>query len=133
MSLSKLSICYGYSEWLHNDCGDDCSMIIENEHVMIAENGHIMSGVLPMLPPLQPPRMRCARFLASSGKSGLSSSLGYVHSATTCRMNVIGCCPMAWQSPMLARITSVNGFLAPCNISSSCIINKIKTKFLPNS
>jgi hypothetical protein len=30
-------------------------------------------------------------------------------------MNVIGVCPIAWQSPMLALITSVKGFLAPWN------------------
>lgn len=32
----------------------------------------------------------------------------------TCRRKVIGCWPMAWASPMLARMTSVNGFLIPC-------------------
>ena len=31
----------------------------------------------------------------------------------TCRRKVIGCWPMAWASPMLARMTSVNGFLIP--------------------
>lgn len=31
----------------------------------------------------------------------------------TCRRKVIGCWPMAWASPMLARMTSVNGFLMP--------------------
>lgn len=31
----------------------------------------------------------------------------------TCRRKVMGCWPMAWASPMLARMTSVNGFLIP--------------------
>lgn len=31
----------------------------------------------------------------------------------TCLRKVIGCWPMAWASPMLARMTSVNGFLIP--------------------
>ncbi len=31
----------------------------------------------------------------------------------TCLRNVIGFWPMAWQSPMLARITWVNGFFTP--------------------
>lgn len=33
----------------------------------------------------------------------------------TCRRKVKGCWPIAWQSPMLARITWSNGFLTPCN------------------
>lgn len=38
---------------------------------------------LPKLFPPQPCRIRLARFLASSGKLGLSSRFGYVHRATT--------------------------------------------------
>ena len=37
----------------------------------------------------------------------------------TCLRNVIGFCPHAWQSPMLARITCVNGFFTPCIIHRS--------------
>lgn len=32
----------------------------------------------------------------------------------TSRKNLMYGCPMAWQSPMFARITSSNGFLTPC-------------------
>lgn len=32
----------------------------------------------------------------------------------TCLMNVIGFCPIAWQSPMLAFNTSLKGFFTPC-------------------
>lgn len=32
----------------------------------------------------------------------------------TCLRNVIGCCPIAWASPMLALMTSVKGFFPPC-------------------
>lgn len=32
----------------------------------------------------------------------------------TSRKNVMYGCPMAWQSPILARMTSLNGFLTPC-------------------
>jgi len=38
---------------------------------------------LPKLFPPQPCKIRLARFLASSGKLGLSNRFGYVHSATT--------------------------------------------------
>lgn len=31
----------------------------------------------------------------------------------TCLKNVIGFCPMAWASPILALMTSVNGLLPP--------------------
>lgn len=39
---------------------------------------------LPKLFPPQPCKIRLARFLASSGKLGLSNRFGYVHRATTC-------------------------------------------------
>lgn len=32
----------------------------------------------------------------------------------TCRKKVIGCWPIAWASPMLALMTSANGFFIPC-------------------
>lgn len=48
-----------------------------------------------------------------------SSKHGYVFYTPspelTCLRNVIGRCPIAWASPMLALMTSVKGFFPPCS------------------
>lgn len=69
----------------------------------------VLENNLPTEPPLQPLRMSFALSLTSAGKRGSSISSGNVTRARTCLINVIGTWPMAWQSPMLALITSLNG------------------------
>ena len=44
------------------------------------------------------------------------------HMIHTCLRNVIGRCPMAWASPMLALITSVKGFFTPWKNKRAAII-----------
>jgi len=44
----------------------------------------------------------------------IKTNISHMHNPElTCLINVIGFCPIAWQSPILALITSVKGFLAP--------------------
>lgn len=55
----------------------------ETPFVVSNSNRSKRNRALPKLFPPQPCKIRLARFLASSGKLGLSNRFGYVHRATT--------------------------------------------------